>query len=236
MALMNNNNQTSNTIPEIETDEVTFDNVKVILLHDSLCGKINDTILSRENITMKKIWAPNLNEINKTLDEMDNTDTIVIQALTNDLRDKTINDMEEIIKETISKASTKAKHVVISTIVGREDDDSLKAKAEVINANIKYTYLKDPTVLVCDNGNLKDVKFRLSDGVHLSDHGTAVLASNLKYKIAEALNVKVLKKDRYKRTDKSYQRRYGGFNNGGYNNGGFSSGGYNNRSYNNGDF
>ena len=178
--------------------------------------------------------APNLNEINKTLDEMDYTDTIVIQALTRDLSDKTIDDMEETIKETILKASTKAKNVVISTIVGREDDDSLKAKEEVINANIKYTYLKDPTVFVCDNGNLIDGKFRLSDGIHLTAHGTTVLASNLKYKIAEALNVKVLKKDRYKRTNKSYQRRYnGGFNNGGFNNGGYNNGGYNNGGFNN---
>ena len=30
---------------------------RVILLHDSLCNKINDTILRREEIKRKNIWA-----------------------------------------------------------------------------------------------------------------------------------------------------------------------------------
>ena len=40
---------------------------------------------------------------------------------------------------------------------------------------------------------MKDVKFRV-DKVHLTDHGVSRLANNLKYKLAEGLNITVIKK------------------------------------------
>ena len=61
---------------------------------------------------------------------------------------------------------------------------------------MKYVYRDDQRILICDNTNLNDSKFRRTDGIHLTDHGTAVLATNLKYKIAESLDVRVIKKDK----------------------------------------
>ena len=65
---------------------------------------------------------------------------------------------------------------------------------DLINAYIHFTYGDDEDVIICDNSKLNDPAFRFTDKVHLSDAGTSVLASNLKYSIAEALNVKVIKK------------------------------------------
>ena len=50
--------------------------------------------------------------------------------------------------------------------------------------------------VICDNGNLRDKKFRGNDGIHLTPHGTSVFANNLKFKIAESLKISVVRKDR----------------------------------------
>ena len=44
----------------------------------------------------------------------------------------------------------------------------------------------------------------MGDGIYLSDHGTSLFANNLKYKIAEALGIRIAKK---KRDERYYQRR-----------------------------
>ena len=116
--------------------------------------------------------------------------------------------MNKSIDETVNKALSKAKKVVVGTIVGREDENDLKYKIDLINANTKYTYRENERVFICDNDNLRDPKFRWTDKLHLNDHGTAVLATNLKYKIAKTLGIEVRKKDR-----STYGGRYyGGFN------------------------
>ena len=50
------NPNTNLTQPRDEASHNTgaTDNEKVILLHDSLCGKINETIMSREQVVTKK--------------------------------------------------------------------------------------------------------------------------------------------------------------------------------------
>ena len=55
-------------------------------------------------------------------------------------------------------------------------------------------FMEDDNVIVCDNSNLQDAKFRVRDGLHLTAHGTAVLANNIKFKVAKALNIQVEKK------------------------------------------
>ena len=109
--------------------------------------------------------------------------------------------MNEGIEDIINKALLKSKNIVLSTIVAREDEKDLKEKINVINANMKYTFRDNERIFICDNANLNDEKFRWRDGIHLTQHGTSVLATNLKYKIAESLNVKVVKKVRSKYND-----------------------------------
>ena len=192
-------NEKQNEIPEVETNQDDIKKPpKIIILHDSLCGKINDTILSRENVTVKKVWAPNILEIKKKINEMEYVDALVIQSLTRDLEILSIEEMETQIKEIVSMASLKANKIIISGIVGREDNHDIRMKADVINASTTYNYYNDDNVIFCNNDNLRESKFRLQDKIHLTPHGTSVLENNLKYSIAKALCIDVIKKQRHK--------------------------------------
>ena len=205
------------TQPQSELRQSNLDSEKVVILHDSLCGKINNTILSRERIVTKKVWAPDITEMEKKLNEIEKTEVIVLQALTRDLGNKGVNEINERINEVIAKALTKAQKVVISTIVSREDEKQIGAKAELVNAHIKYKYINDKNVIICDNQNLNDGKFRVNDGLHLTPHGISVLATNLKHKIAEAFNISVIKKENTRRnygSDHRYNNHRDFFNNG----------------------
>ena len=170
-------------------------NERVVLLHDSLCKGINDTILRREGIATKKVWAPDLCRMSEAVNSINKTDVIVIGALTRDLDKKNVDEMNKEIESVIGQALTKAEKVVVSTIVHREDLPNIGAKAELVNAKIKYDFRDNERVIICDNYNMYDRKFRGPDKLHLTDHGTAVLATNLKHKICEALGIQVMKKE-----------------------------------------
>ena len=165
---------------------------RVIILHDSLCRNINNTLLSREKVTTKKIWA--MHEMIEKIEETERAETIVLQAFTRDVSKKSVEEMNEGINQVVDKALQKSEKVVISTIVAREDDEELKSKIDLINATMQHTYLDHENIFICNNINLHDKKFRWKDGIHLTEHGTAVLATNLKYRIAEALHITVEKK------------------------------------------
>lgn len=140
------------------------------------------------------------------LDEIEQTEVIVIQALTRDLVGQDIEYMNEGINKVVTKALTKAQKVVISTIIRREDEKQIGVKAELVNAHIRYKYVDDENVIICDNHNLYDSKFRVNDGIHLTTHGTSVFATNLKYKIADALNINVVRKENFRRNHTGYRR------------------------------
>ena len=133
------------------------------------------------------------------LDEIEKIEVIVIQALTRDLGGKDVEYMNEGINKVVTKALTKAQKVVVSTIIRRDDVKQIGAKAELVNAKLKYKYVDDDNVIICDNQNLYDSKFRLDDGIHLTPHGTSVFATNLKHTIAKALNISVIKKEKSRR-------------------------------------
>ena len=208
--------QNSETVqPEREQQHFSHDREEVIILHDSLCGKVNETILSREQIITKKIWAPNLKVMESKLDDIEDAGVIVVQALTRDTGNKGVDDIYEHINDVVTKASSKARKVVISTVINREDERNIREKVDLVNAHIKYKYINDEKIIICDNQNLNDPKFRVNDGIHLTPHGISVLATNLKYKIAEALDVKVIKKENGRR-NRRYDDRLSFFNDGRY--------------------
>ena len=182
---------------------------KVLLFHDSMCGKINETVCSRENIEVKKVWAPHIRNV---LDEIDNiqepADAIVIHTLTNDLVDNNVDDMVEMIAEAVDKGLNISKKIVVSTIIDRDDDRELNTKAHAVNANLKYKFMNNQQVVICSNDNLRDKKFR-KDQVHLTDRGISRLANNLKYKIAAAVGISVKPKEAGKRYGyQDYRREY----------------------------
>ena len=124
------------------------------------------------------------------------TETIVLQVFTRDITK--IRNIEAYYKRyytLISKAKKKAKKVVISTVVYREDVQNIRRPIDLINAYFYYKYDADDDVIICDNSKLNSAEFRFEDHLYLNDAETSVLASNLKYSIAASLNIKVLKKD-----------------------------------------
>ena len=190
---------------ENQVSEGTPKSPNVVIFHDSLCKHINNTILRNEGVTTTKIWAPTLKEIQEKADDMEHTDVIVIQALTREIsEDCDTEDVVEAVTQTVNKCLLKSDKVVVSSIINREDDDIKGVKAEMVNANVKYRYINNPNVLVCNNDNLHNRKYRTEDKLHLSEHGTSLFATNLKYKISEELDITVEKK---RRTDNN-QRRF----------------------------
>ena len=187
-------------------NEVETTRDEVVILHDSMCGKINDSLLSREKVTVKKVWAPDLDHMEEALDDVD-AKVVVLAALTRDLDQMETNEMNERITGLVSKALTKANKVVISTIIMREDVVDIDLKVNLVNAHIKMKYKRNDNVVVCDNYKLDDPTFRKVDKLHLNDNDVSILASNLKYSIAEAVGVQVIKKQ-YQRRD--FERRYDG--------------------------
>ena len=217
------------------THEKLNDRPNVILFHDSLCNKINDTMMKNENVSITKIWSPTLGETQENLDEIDHADRIVIQGLTREVGDMTAEEFTSLTFSTVDKCLSKADKVIVSLIVDREDDLEIQAKAEAVNAMIKLNYMNDSNVLVCNHNNLRDRKYRQRrDNLHLTDPGTSRLANNLKYKIAESLNIEVVKKrkidsgrygdrDNYERVDNTNGRYW---NNNRANNGNYERNNY----------
>ncbi len=186
---------------EDEEEESARD--EVVILHDSMCAKVNDTLLSRENVRVKKVWAPDFERMEDSLDDV-NAKVVVLEALTRDLAKMEVEEMNQKIVGLVSKAVTKADKVVLSTIIRREDIDDIDLKADLVNAHIKLKYKRNEDVIICDNYALYDTIFRKEDKLHLNDDGVKIFASNMKYAIAEAVGVQVKQKQR----KGNYNQRY----------------------------
>ena len=183
---------------------------EVVILHDSLCRKINDSLLSREKVSVKKVWAPDMERMEEALDNV-NAKVVVLQAWTRDLDKMEVDEMNQKIAGLVSKALSRCEKVVVSTIIRREDVEDIDLKADLVNAHVILKYKRNESVIVCDNFKLYDSKFRNNDKLHLNDDGVPIFASNLKYAIAEAVGVEVQQKRRsnYDQRNEYDDRRHG---------------------------
>ena len=188
-----------------DNDDDNDDEDEVVILHDSLCKRVNNTLLSREKVTVKKKFAPDIVRMEEALDNID-CNVVVLQAFTRDLSKMTVEEMNQKIAALIEKALTKVNKVVVSLIVRREDVEDIDLKANRVNTFIMHQYLRNDSVVVCDNKKLYDSKFRNNDKLHLSKHGVPVYASNLKYAIAKAVGVTVQEKRWRNGYDRNYDR------------------------------
>ena len=191
---------------------------RVVILHDSLCNDVNDTILSKENVPTRKIWAPDLEAMLKATDEIEETDVIVIEALTRDLSKKSAEEIAVRLKEVVQKAQTKSKKVVISTLLRRNDSKAVQLKGDLVNAAIKFNYELEDDVIVCDNKDISDDSLYKPDGIHLLSNGTSWFASNLKSSIAEALGITIKGKKKMsgRSNGNEFRRNHRNFFDGGF--------------------
>ena len=131
----------------------------VILFHDSLCKNIKPTILINEKLTTKKIWAPTPDDIQKEITQISKAEVIVVQSLTRTLNtDSSVSEIINQTAETVEMCLERADKVVISSIINRDDDPLVNAQGELVNANLKFKYLNNPNVSICNNDNLLDKK------------------------------------------------------------------------------
>ena len=187
-----------NAVVTEEDDDIsntTNPSPKVVIYHDSLCKPINDTIMVREKVEVKKIWAPTLSDIKNDLPKQTEPPScIVIQALTREVDKKNPADYVSDIISTVEMGLTKTEKIVLCLIVDREDSELARNRVKAVNGLLQVKYMDNPNVFVCEHDNLRDPRNRKSDKLHLNDMGTAKLATNLKYKIAEALGITVVRK------------------------------------------
>ena len=134
---------------------------------------------------------PRLTDIQREVKEIENVDTIVIESLTRHLGGMGADAIVQLTNETVNACLEKSNNAVISSIIKRDDDQAISNKAEDVNVKLRCEYLSNSRVFVCNNDNLYERKFRVRDGIHLSDFGTSRFANNLKFKIAQSLQITV---------------------------------------------
>ena len=97
-----------------------------------------------------------LADTEKTINEIrDAPSVLVLHSLTNDLKESAptcISPMKNIITN-IQESMSNTK-VVVSLATPRADDKKCQTNVELVNAMLKYDYMEDDTVTLCDNGNL----------------------------------------------------------------------------------
>ena len=181
----------------VDLTDIPINTRKVFIFHDSLVNDINNSLMGRDDVNVTKVWAPTLDEIREEVAQIENADTIIVQALTRDLGNLSIDVFLPKLYETIDICLTKSEKVIISLVVRRYDKKDIETKVDFANASIKFKYLNNNAVLICIHDNLDDKKYRKYDQLHLNESGTSRYANNFKYKIAEALGITIERKKRF---------------------------------------
>ena len=105
----------------------------MLLLHDSLFKHVTDGILKREKITVKKVWAPGLNDaFNFVSAFSSNPKVVIIHSGTNDLGNYSNENIVELVNNIHEILSIRGIKMVYSEIVPRMDE--LDFNAQVVNA------------------------------------------------------------------------------------------------------
>ena len=149
----------------------------VIVLHDSVCSKINPKRLSPHS-TIEKIFCPSIQRASNTLETINTTKTIIIHVGINDLKFKPV---EEVAKEMIGlveKACSKANEVLLSLPIARKKGNYVMwQKVRYFSVMIRQRLNNRSKLILSFNMNIDDSLFR--DYQHPNFNGTIVLARNI---------------------------------------------------------
>ena len=178
----------------------------VVMFDDSLGKKINDTLLSRENLKTRKILTYTLEETKTELEKIKEAPkAIVYHVGTNNVKKDPPEKITKMINEVVNLAQ--ATKVIISNIVSRDDDHVFQTNLEFINANINMKYIKAPNISTIKHFNIGKIN-RARDGTHLNTIGTSKLACNIKHAVAKALSIDVIRKPFKDKKDQRYNHSY----------------------------
>ena len=172
---------------------------KVLLVGTSNVGNIKEDKLTLYAETTKVIKYT-MRDTHEFIDTFQNVpDVVVLHCLTNDLKtmnpQSCVDALEEIVATIQSKWNTSK--IVISLCTPRSDSIIHQTNAQIINALIKQRIAVNVrNILLCEHNNMlsydgmpaPDVLSE-DDQFHLSNKGTALLASNIKQSIHTALGL-----------------------------------------------
>lgn len=121
---------------------------------------------------------------------------VTFQIMSNDLKTKEpeecVEEMTGLIDQTRKKFNCQ---VVVSLPPPRSDTEERQLKTEQYNINMKRAYINNDAVCISDNSTLgqnghPQQKFYEDDQVHLNEHGTRILASNIRRMVMKTLHIK----------------------------------------------
>ena len=183
-----------------DLDSETVDQPDVVLLHDSICKRINNTILSREGVSVQMIPTFTLTQV---VDELEHLTAprkaIVVHVGVNDLK---TDDAPTVAERTIYVTNllrTKFPHlpIILSNIVECDDKHAQDA-INLINGTVNLKYDSDPNIHTSRHHIQKWGRSN-GDGIHLNDEGTRTLAGDLKNTITQVLGITVQPRTRRQR-------------------------------------
>ena len=168
----------------------------VLFLHDSLGKGINDSILKNENLITEKALTYKLEDAIQNISQRQTIphQAVVIHVGTNNIQQQpehVVTKVEE-LATLISRKAPNTK-IVISSIVGRGDSIQAKTVLDYVNAACRLRMVGKKMVSFAVNDNIDDSCLS-SDKIHLKQHGTSRLASNIKKGVAKALSIQLKRK------------------------------------------
>ena len=215
-SLIRNGNPETNALsasPDyVSPQEVPCENI--FILHDSLFKGVTDGITKNENLSVKKIWAPQLKDAFDIVTNMkENPKVVFLHSATNDLQHLHENDIVKYVLDIYETVNNLGIKFVWSNIVPRTDNNEINSKAYLVNAMVCRELVRKEAAFILRNENFYDGDminhFLLNeDGVHLTDRGTSVLAQNVKRAICRCLDIPFVSHHNNKnRPQKSNRRR-----------------------------
>ena len=156
---------------------------EVFMLVDSTARYIDKSKLMGK----KKVTISNVGTILNTLDKISRwkdcaeTRFVIIQCGVNDLKTKSVTDVQETIKSLMRILQEKYPNakIVFSCLVVRNKEHELYDKMVQLNRNIKSYCIENDGIMFVDHKNLHHKQNLFLDGIHPSEDGTKLIVANL---------------------------------------------------------
>lgn len=194
---------------------------KLLLIGSSNTANIDPAKLSSKYETTKET-AYTIKQAEDIIDKSTlEPDVIAFHVLGNDLKSASSTDVASRLEKLVFKTKEKkpSSKIVISLATNRKDDKKYNLKVNTINSIVKESAEDSTGFTVCDHSNLSHgseirPEFITGDGVHLSNDGVSLLASNIRKSVDKALNIRTFSPQRRPpNRRKQWQRRQQGDSN-----------------------
>ena len=186
----------------------------VFIVHDSLFKYVNEGLMKKEKVTVKKTFTPHLDNALRVVTSLSTKPKVVfLHTATNDLPHISEEEILSKITEIHTICRQRGMKFIWSGITPRSDDPSINAKGQLVNARIRYTLAREEETFFSWNGNFVDERGGVNksfyeDDIHLNKQGSRTLALNTRHSICKALNKEELTSHKFNgNTDKNSRYR-----------------------------